>query len=194
MTQNCFELSAASLGSSYAGTAYGSAADISAVALLTLMMRVEAATVGAAALSATMGVERERERAAESLPIADNCEIEFELSPYLQEQLQTVAASIFNRTNVDFYRGYRKATGMSLSEVGEITISRDDLRPLAYRALMHESTVSGENIVWDKPFAPRFAESLLQLQKYWDCDFLQQYKNVAGNMTAHSARRLLRKF
>ena len=185
MTQNCFELSAASLGS----TSVGSAAEISAVALLTLMMRVEAATVGAAATR-----EHERERTAESLPIADNCDIEFELSPYLQEQLQTVAASIFNRANADFYRGYRKATGVCLGEVGEITIGRDDLRPLAYRALMHESAVNGENIVWDKPFAPRFAESLLQLQKYWDCDFLQQYKNVAGNMTAHSARRLLRKF
>jgi|GEM_PF-3992872 len=189
MTKNCFEVSAASMGV----TSQGSAGEISAVALLTLMMRAEAATVAATVTSGS-GVAAVHATKAESLPVDDRCEVTFELSPYLKEQLQTVAAAVFNRANADFYRSYKKATGMALGEVGEIVLSREDLRPLAYRALMHESTVVGESIVWDKPFAPRFAESLLQLQKYWDCDFLQKYKDVAGSMSAYSARQLLSKF
>ncbi|MBS1993382.1 MAG: hypothetical protein JSS83_22855 [Cyanobacteria bacterium SZAS LIN-3] len=156
------------------------AGEISAVALLKLMMRVEASTVAV--------------NSAESLPIDDTCDVSFELSPYLQEQLQSIAAAIFSQANLEFYTKYRASTGADVDEIGEFVLRREDLRPLAYRALMHESAFSGGSLIWDKPFAPRFAESLLLLQKYWDCDFFQPYKDVAGRLTAHSARQLLPKF
>ena len=46
----------------------------------------------------------------------------------------------------------------------------------------------GELVSFQPPFAPRFAQSLLLLQKHWDADFLQPFKDVAGNLSVHSIR------
>jgi len=146
-----------------------SAAEITAVALLKLLMRAESGTAAAAEPCGQVG----------PLPIYDQCEKTLSLSPYLQEQLKSITTAVFNRVNGDFYRAYRD---LSPEQPAEIVLSLEDLRPLAYRALMYEGPAA------TKPFAPRFAASLLLLQKYWDCDFLQGYKDVAGRLSAYSIK------
>jgi len=163
-------------------TPVASEAEISAVALLKLLMRAEAtSTAISAADSATSAAPTAQ--CAQSLPINDQCDVVLELSPYLKEQLNTIADAVFNRFNGDFYRAYK---GLAASEMAEIVLSQEDLRPLAYRALMYEGPAA------ERPFAPRFASSLLLLQKFWDCQFLQEYKDVAGRLSAYSLSRALR--
>jgi hypothetical protein len=170
---HCFAESVATVSDA---TPAASASEISAVALLKLLMRAEtvSGTPVAAMKSAVIDC-----RPVNHMPINDRCEVKLDLSPFLQEQLKSITDAVFNRVNGDFYRVYK---GLTPEQVGEIVLSKEDLRPLAYRALMHEGPAA------DRPFAPRFAASLLLLQKYWDCDFLQQYKDSRGFLSANSLK------
>jgi hypothetical protein len=153
--------------------------DITAVTLLKLMLREESGA------SAESGGGRNGTLTSFSpedtvgIPIYVTCDSALALSPYLQEQLRTITEAIFNGRNGDFYRAYR---GMAPGDAGEIVLSKEDLRPLAYRALMHERN-GGK-----RPFAPGFASSLLLLQKYWDCQFFQQFKDSCGCLSAQSLK------
>jgi hypothetical protein len=146
-------------------------AETAAVSLLQLLARVEAAAANPQSLS-------EFSPSAFSPSPA--------LSVYQEEMLETITQAVFSSVNDDFYAAYK---GYGPEKLFEIVVSEEDLRPLAYRAMTQSAQDLQADNAGPRHFAPRFAQALLLLQKHWNSEFLQPYKDVAGNISAYSIKR-----